>query len=280
MAEATKTTALSSGYSLWPGQSVDEQEFDVGKLRMRLRTPTGTFPITPASRVCIDAMGTYSAQLFKGVGVDWGCGGGALAIAACLASDSISKVYGLDVMRPNIEVAKRNAELNGVQARTEFVEADCFAPVERGPREALAAAAPFDFILANPPADAEAGDGFGWRRRIAKDAVQLLKPGAPLILQALSAYGEQRFGALAGSGLSQWRTLHRHGPVEMDLSREDLQVQLRQYAAFEAAGGEPYVFDDADGKRIDAREAWRRYEASGERPRVWWTVQIYYRDEE
>ena len=91
---------------------------------------------------------------------------------------------------------------------------------------------------ANPPADAEAGDGFGWRRRIAKDAVQLLKPGAPLILQALSAYGEQRFGALAGSGLSQWRTLHRHGPVEMDLSREDLQVQLRQYAAFEAAGGE------------------------------------------
>ena len=107
-----------------------------------------------------------------------GCGGGALAIAACLASDGISKVYGLDVMRPNIEVAKRNAVLNGVHERTEFFEADCFEPVERGPREALAAAAPFDFIVANPPADAESGDGFGWRRRIAKEC-DLPEPPPP-----------------------------------------------------------------------------------------------------
>ena len=47
------------------------------------------------------------------------------------------------------------------------------APVAHGPQEALTTAAPFDFIIANPPADVELGDGFGWRRRIAIDAVQV-----------------------------------------------------------------------------------------------------------
>ena len=62
----------------------------------------------------------------------------------------------------------------------------------------------------------------------------------------------------------------------MDLGRRDLREQLSQYAAFER-GGEAYVFEAADGRAVDAREALAEFEASGAQPLVFWTVQRYTR---
>ena len=91
-----------------------------------------------------------------------------------------------------------------------------------------------------------------------------------------------RFAALAGpgTGLRRVGELHFHGPVELDLARPDLRAQLEQYAAFEEAGGEPYVFHDKrTNDQLDARGALFWFESSGACPLVRWTVQHYVREE-
>lgn len=280
--------ASGTGQHLWPtADGAEDFSFDIqgASQPMRLRCPKDTFPITPASCVFIDAISTHAAQLLKGEGVDWGCGGGCGAIACCMASPSVTHVWGLDAVPENVELARENAESNGITA-AEFHLADSFVVAEEEAEARFAAASPLDFIVANAPADHEEGsDSFGWRRRIATMALPMLKPEGVLLLQALSAYGDARFGALATEGLRWEGTLHRHGPVEMDLSRPDLRDQLHQYAAWEEMGGEAYVFEDAEGQTMTAREALARWQASKEDddadeflPWVYWTVQHFVRE--
>lgn len=259
---------------------------------MRLRQSSQAFPITPASRVIVDAVNKHGERLLCGTGVDWGTGIGNLAIACALASTEgrIKCIFGLDVVPENIRLARLNGEDNAVSHVCEFHEADSFTPKAADVAQKLSAAVPLDFVVANPPGDHNpGGDSFGWRRRVAREAVALLKKGAPLLLQALSAYGEHRFRAIAaeGSGLRYEGTLHRHGPVPLDLSRPDLRDQLSQYARFEEAGEQPgaaerlYVFEAAEAggrtRQMDARETLAKFEATGELPLVYWTVQHYTR---
>ncbi len=246
--------ATNTGKSLWPEAAEQDPVFEFTtrwwSSQLHFTSPRGTFPLTQASRASMRAIANHGADLLRGVGIDWGCGVGCLAIAGCVGAPEVSQVYGLDIDAANVEAARANAERHGLGAKCQFHQADSFAISDPRAAADLAALSPVDFIVANPPADHDAGgDGFGWRRRIAKEAAGLLKPGAPLLVQAgpspraqpaarticersasraqaLSAYGPRRFASLGvGHGLRHVSILHWDGPVELDLSRPDLRAQ-------------------------------------------------------
>jgi release factor glutamine methyltransferase len=80
-----------------------------------------------------------------GILLDWGTGTGAIAVAL-LRSLPGWKGIGADRSRPALDVATRNAALNGVGDRFEAMEAD-FA----GPAATSLPGAPFDLVVSNPP---------------------------------------------------------------------------------------------------------------------------------
>jgi release factor glutamine methyltransferase len=129
--------------------------------------------------------------------VDVGTGSGCLAVAlAKLRSDA--RVSAIDVSPPALELAERNAALNGVSARTKFVLSDLFAN----------APGPYDLIVSNPPyiktGDLEGlqeevrfeprlaldggEDGLSVIRRLAEGARSELVPGGWLLMEI--GYGQ------------------------------------------------------------------------------------------
>ena len=52
-----------------------------GLCELRICHPAGTFALTPASRISLQAIGEHQT-LLAGRGIDWGTGTGCLAIAA------------------------------------------------------------------------------------------------------------------------------------------------------------------------------------------------------
>jgi len=73
--------------------------------------------------------------------VDAGTGSGCIALA--LASEAPRAfIYGIDISRPALEVAQRNARRLGLDDRVRFVQSDLLSPV---------AGATLDFVVSNPP---------------------------------------------------------------------------------------------------------------------------------
>jgi tRNA1Val (adenine37-N6)-methyltransferase len=75
--------------------------------------------------------------------VDLGCGTGVVAIAL-LVGDPRARGVGVELQPELAELARRNAELNGLADRLEIVEADLTRPLPLP-------AAGFDLVVANPP---------------------------------------------------------------------------------------------------------------------------------
>lgn len=76
--------------------------------------------------------------------VDLGCGGGIVALILAKLG-SCEKVVGIDIQEAYVAMARRSAELNGLEGRVSF----CCADVRRPER--FLPASPFDCAVFNPP---------------------------------------------------------------------------------------------------------------------------------
>ena len=190
---------------------------------LAMSVASGTFAPTPASRITLRAVAGHRGR-WRGAGLDWGCGGGALALLAAAGSGSaaVTRVVGIDFDAANVACARRNAAANanepsGAGAKCTFLRGDSFAPFDAPDQAALADAlrangGGFDFVLANPPAS-DGDDGFAFRRRILREAAPLLKPGALVLLQALSYYGRGRVQAAADAASAAYTADATGGPA-------------------------------------------------------------------
>ena len=82
------------------------------------RHPEGTFRMTPAGRVSLEAIAGHSS-LLKGNGIDWGCGVGCLSVAAAKL-DALRKIYGLDISGENTILSINNSGTNRVSEKGAF----------------------------------------------------------------------------------------------------------------------------------------------------------------
>ena len=77
-----------------------------------IRHPPGTFALTPASVIALQAIGKHQV-LLEDHGLDWGSGIGCLAITAAKIS-GVKRVVGREIAEANIAIARESAEQNGV----------------------------------------------------------------------------------------------------------------------------------------------------------------------
>ncbi|HBP23850.1 MAG TPA: methyltransferase [Planctomycetes bacterium] len=247
---------------------------DAGPLgELELEVPAARQAITPASRVTLETLAEH-AGLFAGRGVDWGCGVGALCVAAARIP-AVEGVLGLELDPRDVPIARANAARNGVADEVQVFVADSFRvrdPAGRAALEGLRGR--LDFLVANPPAS-RSGDGLDWRREVLRGARELLVPGAPVLLQISYQYSLARIAGLAEdvSGYTYAGELGSSEWVPFDQRRADLSRQLVDYAAVEEQGGLPYTF--AEG--LDARAALARFRSSGASPLSKWQVHLYRR---
>ncbi|ADQ46476.1 protein-(glutamine-N5) methyltransferase, release factor-specific [Caldicellulosiruptor kronotskyensis 2002] len=84
-------------------------------------------------------------EIFKGrknlYFLDIGTGSGCIAVALCKFLDC--KVFAVDISERALEVARKNAKLNGVENRISFVRSNLFEDIPKNLR--------FDAIISNPP---------------------------------------------------------------------------------------------------------------------------------
>lgn len=152
-------------------------------------------------------------------------GSGCIAITLA-AERPQAKVYATDLSPGALEVARGNADRNGVIERVTFLEGDLFAPV---PPELT-----FDLIVSNPPyvGTAEIAtlsaevqreprlaldggpDGLVVLRRLIAEAQAHLRPGGLLALEIGEDQGPAVKGLLEAAGYTQVR-------VERDWERRD-----------------------------------------------------------
>ncbi|MDH3607475.1 MAG: 50S ribosomal protein L11 methyltransferase [Acidimicrobiia bacterium] len=242
-----------------------------------LEHPPGSFEPTAASRIGLLTVGRHQ-DLLGGVGVDWGCGVGVLAIATALVP-SVEKVVGLDVAPANVEQAHTNAEINRVEDRTAFHVADSMSPVDAGGAAVLEGlTGRVDFVVANPPASV-GDDGFGFRRRVMEDVAPFLVAGGIVLLNVSAQYGMARVLALQSGVFTYQGMLESTDAVPFDQARPDLAENLADYVAEEARGGVTYEFLSAAGETISATEARRRYQATGSSPLSRWQVHLFRKGE-
>lgn len=140
------------------------------------------------TRMCLDLLDVGGKDV-----IDVGCGSGILGIASKICG--AKSVYMCDIDPQAVEFAKRNAELNGVDAQIEC--ADLIA----GDRTA-------DFIIANITADI--------LMRLAKDIGKHLREGGKIVLsgiidsrldEVIACYNEEGYKVLEQRAQDDWRAL-------------------------------------------------------------------------
>jgi len=245
---------------------------------VRIRQPPGTYALTPASRISLTAIAQHR-ELFRGIGIDWGCGTGCLAILAAKIP-AVEAVVGLDNSELDVRTAVENAAANGVAGKTAFLCADSYHPRTHEGRTTLAVLrGRVDFVVANPPAS-PGDDGFSFRRQVLAGAPEFLKDRAVVLLQISIQYNVRRieFMVQQTPGFTHEGCLAATPWVPFDQARSDLRQHLVDYAAEERSGGQEYTFGDPrNGGQtlIDARAALDLFRRTGVSPLSRWQVHLF-----
>ena len=218
-------------------------------------------------------------ELFQGVGVDWGCGTGCLAIVAAKLP-AVERIIGLDKIELNVDVAEQNAIDNGCSPSVVFFHSDSYLPKNAAGKRILGELrGSLDFVVANPPAS-QGDDGFSFRRLVLSGGREFLKDGAVVLLQISIQYGATRIERLAAEtpGFTYEKMVGSSGWVDFDQGRSDLRHQLEEYVIEEQRGGLEYAFGDPrrhGQSSINAREALDLFQETGVSPLTQWQVHLY-----
>jgi len=243
---------------------------------LRILHPSGTFALTPASLISIQAIARHQERL-EGIGIDWGTGTGCLAVAAAKIA-TVHTVVGLEVSRSNVAIAAENAARNGVAGKVAFLLSDSFSPFAADDRELLESlAGRASFILANPPSS-EGDDGFGFRRIVLAGARRYLAQNGVVFLSVSYQYSQRRVERLCQEvpGYVYSGVLADTGWVPFDLSRPDLLHCLNLYADEELRGGLEYTFKSPAGDAyMNAQAALSDYEETGRSPLSKWQTLLF-----
>lgn len=150
--------------------------------------------------------------------LDMCCGSGAIAVSMAHFLPK-AKVTACDISPEALEVARRNAEKNGLGGRIEFLESDLFYVTKR--KKKIHMKDTFDMILSNPPyiptevigtlqtevKDHEpltaldgGADGLDFYRRIAEEAAESLKKDGLMLLEIGSDQAEAVTSLLRDAG--------------------------------------------------------------------------------
>jgi Methyltransferase small domain len=239
--------------------------------------PPGTFALTPASRISIEAIARHHG-LLHGIGLDWGSGTGCLSILACRIPQ-VKFVVGLEVSPLNVAIAWENAARNGVSDKSAFLLSDSYSPRAAADRETLHAfEGGVNFLLANPPSS-EGDDGFGFRRAVLRGARKYLADGGLVFLSVSYQYGAARIARLChdAPGFEHFGILSTTDWVPFDLRRPDLLHCLELYSAEESRGGLEYSFPDpaSPEKFFGARRALANFRGTGESPLSRWQTHLF-----
>lgn len=240
--------------------------------------PVGTFSLTPASNILIEAI-SKNQELLSGIGFDWGSGIGCLAILAAKIP-SVDKVYGLEISEANIQSAVKNAEENHVSDKVRFMLADSYCPFgETDKAELEKLRGKVNFILSNPPSS-DWDDGFGFRRMVLKGAPVYLMTNGIVLLNISFQYGAKRVESLYknADGFSYMGVAATTDWVPFDLTRPDLLDCLKTYAKEEANGGTEYTFSAGsfdEEHLINSRTALDDFIKTGESPLTKWQTHMF-----
>jgi len=225
-----------------PVQTILSADMTCGLGEIQILHPPGTFALTPASLISVQAIGRHQ-ELLAGNGIDWGSGTGCLAITVVRISQ-VKRIFGLEITEANVEIARKNAILNGVEDKVTFMLSNSYYPFSNNERELLDSfVGQMNFILANPPAS-ENDDGFGYRRNVLDGARRYLVDGGLVFLNISFQYGMLRIKRLTNevSRFVYGGLLASTDWVPFDLSRPYLLRCLEQYVQEEYQGGLEYTF--------------------------------------
>ena len=267
------------GPYLCPVAVVTIDDIDALGRPIELEVPVDGSSVTPASRVCVEAIARHG-KLLAGKGIDWGSGSGCLAIAAARL-DAVDRVVGVEVPADAAVVANRNATRNGVDDKVTVFHGDSYKPFARREREVLQQlVGATDFLIANPPTS-QGDDGLGRHRRVLAGAFDYLVAGAPVFLQVSHQYG-RRIPLLASEvpGYAYGGILATSDWVAFDQQRPALAAALEQYAAEEARGAMPYDFrrqGRIEAGPLSATAALVLRDRDGASPLSRWQAHLYRR---
>jgi methylase of polypeptide subunit release factors len=239
--------------------------------------PEGTFALTPASQILLNAI-VQKQAILHGTGIDWGSGIGCQAILAARIP-AVRKMYGLEISKENVNAAAWNAKENGVADKASFLVSDSYAPFDEDDKRTVEGLrGNVDFIVSNPPFS-DGDDGFGFRRIVMDGAKAFLKPGGIVLLNISLQYGPERVAELcrAGSGFIHEGVVASTIWVPFELDRPDLQECLHLYAREEEMGGYDYAFSEEglEGDFVNAQTALKTYEYCGESPFTKWQTHMF-----
>lgn len=159
--------------------------------------------------------------------LDMCCGSGAIAVSIAHFLPK-AKVTACDISAEALEIARKNAEKNGLGSRIDFRESDLFYVKKR--KKIIQMKETFDMILSNPPyiptdvigtlqteiKDHEpltaldgGADGLDFYRRISADAPANLKKGGFLILEIGSDQADSVSALLEGTEAYEAIEIHK-----------------------------------------------------------------------
>ena len=244
---------------------------------LQIHHPPGTFAITPASRIALQAIGEKQ-HLLAGNGLDWGSGTGCLTLAAALI-DQVDRVIGLELSEPNVAIARHNAQRNQLSDKVRFYQSDSYVPSAENERLTLEQLkGKINFVLSNPPSSEE-DDGFEFRRIVLRGARDFLVPHGVVLLNISYQYGHERIMALSDqiAGYRYDGVIATTDWVPFDLGRPDLYQCLVNYAAEEAQGGMQYEFSDPSRPKtiLNAQVALAAYEQTQRNPLSKWQTHLF-----
>jgi len=259
-------------------RTILKAEMTWGLGEIQILHPPGTFALTPASQISIQAIGE-NQELLTGNGIDWRSGTGCLAIAAAKIT-KVNKVWGLEISEANVKIAQKNARLNGVEDKARFMRSNSYSPFQENDLRILdALTGQVNFILANPPAS-EGDDGFGYRRIVLKGARKYLLNEGLVFFSISYQYGLLRVERLRQEipGFVYGGVLASTDWVPFDLNRPDLLHCLELYAQEESQGGPEYIFSNPEApndERMNAQSALAYFRRTGRSPLSKWQTHLF-----